>query len=89
MSNRSSGEQSNTVMDAYYQAGVQGHLREFARYLHSDFTTTAPNYLPWGGFHRGAAFFATRSFPACPTSWTSDGSATTSSLPRTSAWWRW
>ena len=66
MSNRSSGEQSNTVMDAYYQAGVQGHLREFARYLHSDFTTTAPNYLPWGGFHRGAAFFRDEVLPSLP-----------------------
>jgi hypothetical protein len=42
MSNRSSGEQSKTVVDAYYQAGVAGRLREFARYLHPDFTTTAP-----------------------------------------------
>ena len=88
MSNRSSGEQSNTVMDAYYQAGVQGHLREFARYLHSDFTTTAPNY-PGAVSIAARRSFATRSFAACPTSWTSDGSATTSSLPRTSAWWRW
>jgi hypothetical protein len=49
MSNRSNSEQSKTVVDAYYQAGVEGRLREFARYLHPDFTTTAPNYLPWGG----------------------------------------
>jgi ketosteroid isomerase-like protein len=46
MSNRSNSEQSKTVVDAYYQASVEGCLREFARYLHPDFTTTAPNYLP-------------------------------------------
>jgi hypothetical protein len=50
MSNRSNSEQSKTVVDAYYQAGVEGRLRELARYLHPDFTTTAPNYLPSGGF---------------------------------------
>jgi ketosteroid isomerase-like protein len=25
--------------------------------LHADFSTTAPNYLPCGGVHAGAAFF--------------------------------
>ena len=50
-------EQSKAVVDAYYQAGVEGRLTEFAPYLHPDFTSTAPNYLPWGGFHPGAAFF--------------------------------
>ena len=45
MSNRSNSEQSKTVVDAYYQAGVEGRLREFARYLHPDFTTTAPKPL--------------------------------------------
>jgi ketosteroid isomerase-like protein len=89
MSNRSSGEQSKTVVDAYYQAGVAGRLREFARYLHPDFTTTAPNHLPWGGFHPGAAFFRDEVLPNLPTSSTSDGSATTSFLRRTSAWWPW
>ena len=66
MSNRSSREQSKSVVDAYYQAGVQGRLREFAQYLHPDFTTTAPNYLPWGGFHRGAAFFRDEVLPSLP-----------------------
>jgi hypothetical protein len=42
MSNPVSGEQSKTVVDACYQAGVKGCLREFARYPHPDFTTTAP-----------------------------------------------
>jgi hypothetical protein len=36
MSDRSNSEQSKTVVDAYYQAGVEGRLREFARYLHPD-----------------------------------------------------
>jgi ketosteroid isomerase-like protein len=89
MSNRSNSEQSKTVVDAYYQAGVEGRLREFARYLHPDFTTTAPNYLPWVASIRARRSSATRSFPTCPTSSTSDGSATTSSWRRTTAWWRW
>ena len=55
--NLSISEQSKAVVNAYYQAGVEDRLTEFAQYLHSDFTTTAPNYLPWGGFHPGAAFF--------------------------------
>ena len=50
-------ERSKAVVDAYYQAGVRGRLSEFAPYLHSEFTTTAPNFLPWGGMHKGAAFF--------------------------------
>jgi len=57
MSDRSNSEQSKTVVDAYYQAGVEGRLWDFAQYLDPDFATTAPNYLPWGGFHPGAGFF--------------------------------
>jgi hypothetical protein len=34
-------------VDAYYQAGVRGRLTDFAPYLDPDFSTTAPNYLPW------------------------------------------
>ena len=89
MSNAASSGQSRAVVDAYYQAGVEGRLREFAQYLHPDFTTTAPNYLPWVVSTQARRSFATRSFPTCSTSWTSDGSATTSSLRRTTAWWRW
>jgi hypothetical protein len=48
MGDRSSSEESKAVVDAYYQAGVQGRLPDFARYLHPDFTTTAPNYRGWG-----------------------------------------
>jgi len=57
---------SKAVVDAYYQAGVQGHLTDFGPYLHPDFTTTAPNYLPWGGVHRGAAFFRDEVLPNLP-----------------------
>jgi ketosteroid isomerase-like protein len=66
MNNQSNSQQSKTVVDAYYQAGVEGRLREFAPYLHPDFTTTAPNYLPWGGFHQGAAFFRDEVLPNLP-----------------------
>lgn len=45
------------VVDAYYQAGVREDLPSFAQYLDADFSVTAPNYLPWGGTHLGAAFF--------------------------------
>jgi pimeloyl-ACP methyl ester carboxylesterase len=50
-------QRSKAVVDAYYQAGIEGRLMDFARYLHPDFKTSAPNYLPWGGVHPGAAFF--------------------------------
>jgi ketosteroid isomerase-like protein len=66
MANHSNSEQSKVVVDAYYQAGVQGRLTSFAPYLHPDFTTTAPNYLPWGGVHRGAGFFRDQVLPNLP-----------------------
>src|SRR5580765_2031661 len=66
MINQIASEQSMAVVDAYYQAGVQGRLTDFAPYLHSDFSTTAPNYLPWGGVHAGAAFFRDEVLPNLP-----------------------
>lgn len=66
MSGQSNSEQNKAVVDAYYQAGVRGRLTDFARYLHTDFTTTAPNYLPWGGVHPGAAFFRDEVLPNLP-----------------------
>lgn len=54
------------VVDAYYQAGVNGRLEEFAPYLHPAFSTTAPNYLPWGGTHEGAGFFRDQVLPNLP-----------------------
>jgi hypothetical protein len=86
MSDQSNSAQSKSVVDAYYQSGVEGRLREFARYLHPDFTTTAPSYLPWGGFHPGAPFFRDEVLAHFRTCSTSDGSATTSSWRRTTAW---
>jgi ketosteroid isomerase-like protein len=57
VSNQTNSEQSKAVVNTYYQAGVRRRLTDFAQYLHPDFLTTAPNYLPWGGVHPGAAFF--------------------------------
>lgn len=39
---------NKAIVDAYYQAGVDGRLPDFAVHLHPDFTTTAPNYLSYG-----------------------------------------
>lgn len=49
--------QNKAVADSYYQAGVRGDLSAFGDFLDENFTTTAPNYVPWGGTHHGAAFF--------------------------------
>jgi ketosteroid isomerase-like protein len=49
--------QDKAVVDAYYQAAVRGELTTFGQYVHPDFVTTAPSYLPWGGEHLGAAWF--------------------------------
>src|ERR1700676_4259177 len=56
-------ERNKEVVEEYFKAGVQGHLTSFAAYLHPDFTVTAPNYLPWGGRHVGAAFFRDHLLP--------------------------
>lgn len=54
------------IVDAYYQSGRRGRLTDFGPYLHPDFTTTAPNYLPWGGVHPGADFFRDQVLPNLP-----------------------
>jgi ketosteroid isomerase-like protein len=59
-------ERNKKVAHAFYQAGVDGRLTSFAQYLDADFTVTAPNYLPWGGPHRGAAFFSGAILPNLP-----------------------
>jgi ketosteroid isomerase-like protein len=59
-------KQDKSVVDAYYQAGVRGNLPSFAEYLHPDFVTTAPNYLPWGGKHLGAGYFRDEVLPNLP-----------------------
>ena len=50
-------EETRAIVDAYYQAGDEGHLPSFGTYLDERFSVTAPNYLPWGGTHVGADFF--------------------------------
>jgi len=57
MTRQSEIERDKAVVHAFYQAGIDGQLTSFARYLDPDFTWTAPNYLPWGGTHTGAALF--------------------------------
>jgi ketosteroid isomerase-like protein len=59
-------ERNKTVAHAFYQAGVEGRLTSFAEYLDPDFLVTAPSYLPWGGPHRGAAFFSGDILPSLP-----------------------
>src|SRR6202040_3457113 len=66
MTSQSEAERDKAVVDAFYQAGIEGHLTSFARYLDPDFKVTAPNYLPWGGTHSGAAFFRDEILPYLP-----------------------
>jgi ketosteroid isomerase-like protein len=63
MADQYENERNKAVVDEYFKVGVQGHLMSFAAYLHPDFTVTAPNYLPWGGRHIGAAFFRDHLLP--------------------------
>jgi hypothetical protein len=41
----------------------ESRATSFAAFLHPDFTVAAPNYLPWGGRHVGAAFFRDHLLP--------------------------
>jgi ketosteroid isomerase-like protein len=66
MSEPSQSYLSKAVVDAYYQAGAEHRLTDFGPFLHPDFTVTAPNYLPWGGVHRGADFFRDQVLPNLP-----------------------
>jgi ketosteroid isomerase-like protein len=50
-------EDTKSVVDAYYQAGARGELPAFSPSVAENFSVTAPDYLPWGGTHRGKAFF--------------------------------
>ena len=59
-------ERDKAVVHAFYQAGIDGDLTSFARYLDPDFTWTAPNYLPWGGTHTGAARFRDQVLSSLP-----------------------
>ena len=64
MAVQSENERNKAVVDEFYNTGIQGHLTSFAAYLHPDFTVTAPNYLPWGRRHVGAAFFRDHILPS-------------------------
>ena len=75
--------QDKAVVDAYHQAAVRGELTTFGQYLHPDFVTTAPNYLPRGGKHLGAAWFRDEVLQNCPMSSTSAASPTRASPART------
>jgi hypothetical protein len=90
MAVQSENERNKAVVDEYFKAGVQGHLTSFAAYLHPDFTVTAPNYLPRGGRHVGAAFFRDHLLPGVTDvfDFARHGSATTTSLPRMATSWR-
>jgi ketosteroid isomerase-like protein len=59
-------QRNKAVAHAFYQAGIEGSLTRFARYLDLNFAVTAPNYLPWGGTHKGAAFFSGDILPNLP-----------------------
>jgi ketosteroid isomerase-like protein len=66
MAAQSEIERNKAVAHAFYQAGVEGRLPSFAQYLDPDFLVTAPSYLPWGGPHKGAAFFSGDILPNLP-----------------------
>jgi ketosteroid isomerase-like protein len=66
MAAQSEIERNKAVAHAFYQAGIEGSLTRFAQYLDPDFAVTAPNYLPWGGTHKGAAFFSGDILPNLP-----------------------
>jgi ketosteroid isomerase-like protein len=59
-------ERDKAVVHEFYQAGIDGRLTSFARYLDPDFTWTAPNYLPWGGTHTGSAGFRDQVLASLP-----------------------
>jgi ketosteroid isomerase-like protein len=66
LATQSENERNKAVAHAFYQAGIEGHLTSFAQYLEPDFAVTAPNYLPWGGTHKGVAFFSGDILPNLP-----------------------
>jgi hypothetical protein len=66
MTGQSENERNKAMVDIFYRLGIDGHLTDFARYLTPDFTWTAPNYLPWGGTHSGAARFRDEVLSALP-----------------------
>jgi ketosteroid isomerase-like protein len=66
MATQSEIERNKAVAHAFYQAGIEGRLTTFAQHLEPDFAVTAPHFLPWGGTHKGAAFFSGDLLPHLP-----------------------
>jgi ketosteroid isomerase-like protein len=48
---------NKAVVRAYYDGAERGDISGFGGFLHQDFEVHAPNYLPWGGTHRGTETF--------------------------------
>jgi ketosteroid isomerase-like protein len=59
-------DRNKVVVDEFYKAGLRRDLTSFSQYLHTQFTWTAPNYLPWGGTHTGATLFRDQVLSSLP-----------------------
>ena len=86
MTSQSEIERDKAVVDAFYQAGIEGHLTIFARYLDPDFKVTAPNYLTWVAHIRAHHSFEMKYCPTSPMCSTSRASATTALSRRADAY---
>jgi len=76
---QSENERNKAVVDQFFKAGIQGPPHDLRQYLHPDFAVAAPNHLPWGGRHAGAAFF--RGSESLRHSGRARKTATTTSVP--------
>jgi ketosteroid isomerase-like protein len=50
-------ERNKATIRAFYDGAERGDISSFGAFLHPDFQVSVPNYLPWGGTHRGAEHF--------------------------------
>ena len=75
-------EETKTVVDAYYQAGVEGRLPDFGAFLDDEFVVTAPNYLPGAARISEPTTSAIRSWSTSQRLSTSRASATRALLQR-------
>jgi hypothetical protein len=69
MSDRSISERGKAVVEAYYQAGVENRLTDFAVYFRPDLTVTAPTNYPGAAFTPAPPSSATkfsRRYPTLP-----------------------
>ena len=88
MTVQSENERNKALVDEYFKAGVQGHLKSFAAYLHPDFTVTRPTTFRGAVDTSGQRSSVTTYCQVLPTRSISHGSATTTSLPRMATSWR-